>query len=89
MPENKCLMSSVCVCDPTDIFIYSSMLKLSLFEGLQKKHRFVSGPLNANELVQRAGFQELVKQQHYTVTKVRKVKSYFTTPLSCIIAKFC
>jgi len=34
------------------------MLKLSLFESLQK--RFMPGPLNANELLQRAGFQELL-----------------------------
>jgi len=25
----------------------------------------------------------ILKQQHYTLTKVKKVKSYFTTPLKC------
>jgi len=32
---------------------------LKFFEGLQT-HRFVPGPLNANELLQRAGIQELM-----------------------------
>jgi len=53
-------MSPECVCEvlaqyTPQIFLYS-MLKLSIFEGLQKR----TGPLNANELLQRAELQELV-----------------------------
>jgi len=44
------------------------MLKLSLFEGLQKTQHFVPGPLNANELLRRAGFQELSSCDFLTQT---------------------
>ena len=60
-------MSPECVCEvlaqnTPQIFLYS-MLELSLFEGEQKTHRFVSVPLNANELLlpaQGAELQQLV-----------------------------
>ena len=60
-------MSPECVCEvlaqnTPQIFLYS-MLKLSLFEGEQKRTVFVSVPLNANELLlpaQRVELQQLV-----------------------------
>jgi len=65
--QDLTLMSPECVCEVSTqntphIFLYS-MLKLSLFEGEQKTHLFVSVPLNANELLllaQRAEPQQLV-----------------------------
>ena len=60
-------MSPECVCEvlaqnTPQIFLYS-MLKLSLFEGEQKRTVFVCVPLNANELLlpaQGAELQQLV-----------------------------
>ena len=66
-------MSPECVCEvlaqnTPQIFLYS-MLKLSLFEGEQKRTVFVSVPLNANELLlpaQGAELQQLALTQTCT-----------------------